>query len=253
MMHGPSCTAGGGAAPTVQPPRAPAYLASGGRPGAPARIAGRCTLIARAVHGLCPVVIACGAEWHRTYELRRVHRMAKRKSAAQVGARNKARELQAQFAVLEETRLETATRAIALQGDLVEFDAETERLVQELRAKRERRQSEMHAQLGALAEEMLETKVSKSEAAARMGLSVAEMNAARKAFNDAVRARAEASTPTTAPDRAPVQPASPPPPGVVPPAEPVDSGEAAAVVPQQSGPSEHDGGMAAVPGSPTAG
>lgn len=179
--------------------------------------------------------------------------MAKRKSAAQVEARNKARELQAQFAVLEETRLETATRAIALQEGLAAFDAETERLVEDLRAKRERRQSEMHAQLGALAEEMLETKVSKSEAAARMGLSPAEMNAARKAFNDAVRARAEASTPTAAPDTVPVPAASPSPTGAAPLAEPADGDAAAAAVPQQSGPSEYDGEMAAVSGSPAAG
>ncbi|MGW1039545.1 hypothetical protein [Streptomyces sp. NPDC002547] len=179
--------------------------------------------------------------------------MAKRKSAAQVAARNKARELQAQFAALEETRLETATRAIALQKDLAEFDAETERLVQELRAKRGRRQSEMQAQLGALAEEMLETKVSASEAAGRMGMTLPELKAARKAFNDAVRARAEASAPAAAPDGAPVPAAPLPPTGAVPPAEPGDGSAAAAVLPQQSGPSEHDGGMAAVPGSPTAG
>ncbi|MFE4829983.1 hypothetical protein [Streptomyces sp. NPDC056672] len=156
--------------------------------------------------------------------------MAKRKSAAQVEARSKARQLQAQFAVLEETRLETATKAIALQKDLAEFDAETERLVTELRAKRERRQSEMQAQLGALAEEMLETKVSASEAAARMGMPLAELRAARKAFNDAVRARADSAS-TAARDGTPV-PAFPlPPTGAVPPAEPGDGSAAAAVLP----------------------
>jgi hypothetical protein len=179
--------------------------------------------------------------------------MGKRKSAAQVEARNKARELQARFAVLEETRLETATRAIALQKDLNEFDAETERLVHELRASRERRRRQMRAQLGALAEEMLETKVTKSEAAARMGLSVTEMNAARKAFNDAVRARAEASAPAVAPSRALVPAASPAPTDAVASAELAGDSAAAAVVPQQSGRSEHDGGMAAVPVPPSAG
>ncbi|MER6684552.1 hypothetical protein [Streptomyces olivaceoviridis] len=179
--------------------------------------------------------------------------MAKRKSAAQVAARNKARELQAQFAALEETRLETATRAIALQKELAEFDDETDRLVQELRAKRARRRNERQAQLGALAEEMLETKVSASEAAARMGLTLAELKVARKAFNDAVRARAEASAPAAASDGSPVPAAPAPPTATVPTAELSDDSAAAAVLPRQSGPSEHDGGMAAVPGSPTVG
>ncbi|MGW0844155.1 hypothetical protein ACWD26_29260 [Streptomyces sp. NPDC002787] len=179
--------------------------------------------------------------------------MAKRKSAAHVAARNRARELQAQFAALENTRLETAARAIALQQDLAEHDAETDRQVQQLLAKRERRKREMVAQLGALAEEMLETKVNKPEAAARMGMSVTDMNAARKAFNDAVRARAEASTPSAAPDGAPAPAASPPPTGAASPAESVDGGAAAAVVPQQSEPSEHDSATATTPFSPTVG
>jgi hypothetical protein len=111
----------------------------------------------------------------------------------------------------------------------------------------------MLAQLGALAEDMLETKVSASEAAGRMGMTLADLKAARKAFNDAVRARAEASAPAAAPDEAPVSATPLPPTGPVPPAEPGDGSAAAAVLPQQSGPSEHDGGMAAVPGRPTVG
>ena len=195
----------------------------------------------------------CGAEWHRTYGLGRVQHMPKRMSAARVEARTKARELQAQFAVLEETRLHTATAAIALQTALAEFDAETGRQVKELRAKRERRRSEIHAQVGALAEKMLETRVSKSEAATRMNLSAGEFNAARQAFNEAVRARAEVSTATNTPDGAPGVAAALPPTGTVPPVEAAGRTAAAGVVPQQGGPSEHGEGVAAVTGSPTAG
>ncbi|QKZ20382.1 hypothetical protein [Streptomyces chartreusis] len=171
--------------------------------------------------------------------------MPKRKSGAQVAARAKARELQAKFAQLETTRLETATRAIALQESLAEHDAETERLINELRAKRERRKREMLAELGGLGEEMLETRVSPSEAAARMAMTVGQLSAARRAFNDAVQARAEASMPSVAPETAPASSTD-----AASSAGRAVGGGAAAVVPQQSGPAGHDGGGAAVPFSP---
>ncbi|MFC9818022.1 hypothetical protein ACFVJM_38905 [Streptomyces virginiae] len=122
--------------------------------------------------------------------------MAKRKSAAQIAAREKARALQAQFDVLAERRLDIATRAVAMRKDLDDFDDETQKLIEQLVAKRHTKRSAMHAQLGALAVEMIDTKVSRSEAAGRLGMTLTEMNAARKAFDDAVRARAEVpSTP----------------------------------------------------------
>ncbi|WP_158761520.1 hypothetical protein [Streptomyces sp. NRRL S-146] len=81
-----------------------------------------------------------------------------------------------------------------MRKDLDDFDDETQKLIAQLVAKRHTKRSAMHAQLGALADEMLDTKVSKSEAAGRLGMTLTEMNAARKAFDDAVRARAEASS-----------------------------------------------------------
>ncbi|MFE3610483.1 hypothetical protein [Streptomyces goshikiensis] len=125
--------------------------------------------------------------------------MAKRKSAAQIAAREQARVLQAQFDVLAERRLDIATRAVAMRKDLDDFDDETQILIEQLVAKRHTKRSAMHAQLGALAVEMIDTKVSRSEAAGRLGMTLSEMNAARKAFDDAVRARAEVpSTPAPA-------------------------------------------------------
>ncbi|MGP3750089.1 hypothetical protein [Streptomyces sp. IBSNAI001] len=132
--------------------------------------------------------------------------MAKRKSAAQIAAREQARALQAQFDVLAERRLDIATRAVAMRKDLDDFDDETQKLIEQLMAKRDKKRSEMHAQLGALAVEMIDTKVSKSEAAGRLGMTLTEMNAARKAFDDAVRARAEASSTPAPPAPAPAEP-----------------------------------------------
>lgn len=123
-----------------------------------------------------------------------VHHVSKRKSAGQIEARARARELQAEFDRMAERRVDIATQAIALQKDLENFDAETERQLSELLNRRNQRRAEKHARLGAVANEMLGTKVSRSEAAGRMGMTVAGMNAARKAFDDAKRARTEPAT-----------------------------------------------------------
>ncbi|WP_228983375.1 hypothetical protein [Streptomyces sp. DH12] len=142
--------------------------------------------------------------------------MAKRKSAALIAAREKARALQAQFDVLAERRLDIATRAVAMRKDLDDFDDETQRLIEQLLAKRDKKRSEKHAQLGALAVEMIDTRVSRSEAAGRLGMTLAELNAARKAFDDAVRARAEASSTPVPPAPASAEPVATPDVGPVP-------------------------------------
>lgn len=137
--------------------------------------------------------------------------MGKRKSSAQIEARAKARELQAQYDVLAGRREEIATQAVLLQSNLSDFDAETEQLLSQLQAKRDDKRAEMLAQLGSLAVKMINTKVSRAEAAGRLGLSVAELNAARKAFDDALQARAEESASSSpAPDTTSVDGGSPP-------------------------------------------
>ncbi|MET9936174.1 hypothetical protein [Streptomyces sp. NPDC006324] len=59
---------------------------------------------------------------------------------------------------------------------------------------------------------MTDTKVNKSEAAGRLGMSLSELNAARRAFDEAVRVRAEApgipALPVSSPSEAVSLPAS---------------------------------------------
>ncbi|MER7688723.1 hypothetical protein [Streptomyces sp. NPDC097610] len=171
--------------------------------------------------------------------------MGKRKGSRSIAAREAARALQAQWDVMGTRRLEIATQAVELREGMAEFDEETERLVKELQAKRARQRAAMHAQLGALADEMIDTRVSKTEAAGRLGMTVPEMGAARKAFNEAVQARATGSVPG---------PAAPSLSGdVAASAEGAAVGAAAVAVPPQGSPAGYGDAMAAASVTPSAG
>lgn len=132
-----------------------------------------------------------------------------RRSSKAVQAREAARAKAARFRELEDERLRIAELAILIQEEIDEFDEETERRVAKLREERSTQLVEKRQKLDALVVEMIDTEIPAQEASERLGMSVGQVRAAKKSFDQTVAAHAEAPvTETTAPDTTPttVQP-----------------------------------------------
>ncbi|MFF8387725.1 hypothetical protein ACF053_29365 [Streptomyces kanasensis] len=106
-------------------------------------------------------------------------------------AREAAREKAARFRELENERLRIAEAAILIQEEIDDFDAETERRVAKLREERNSQLVEKRQKLDALVVEMLDTEVPAQEASERLGMSVGQVRAAKKSFEQMVAALAE--------------------------------------------------------------
>ncbi|WP_432138595.1 hypothetical protein [Streptomyces sp. bgisy154] len=153
-----------------------------------------------------------------------------RKSKA-VLAREAAREKAARFRERENDRLRIAEEAILIQEEIDDFDAETERRVAKLREERNSQLVEKRQRLDALVVEMLDTEIPAQEASERLGMSVGQVRAAKKSFEQMVAALAEnpaddATTPASAPaaDASAGDAAAPP----APPADETDTAAPAA-------------------------
>ncbi|MFI7396176.1 hypothetical protein [Streptomyces tendae] len=114
-----------------------------------------------------------------------------RRSSRAVQAREAARERNARFRELEDERLRIAEAAILIQDEIADFDEETERRVAKLREERNSQLIEKRQQLDALVVEMLDTEVPAQEASERLGMSVGQVRAAKKSFEQTVAALAE--------------------------------------------------------------
>lgn len=117
-----------------------------------------------------------------------------RRSSRAVQARETAREKAARFREQEDARLLIAEKAILLQEEIDDFDAETERRVAKLREERNGQLVEKRGQLDALVVEMLDTDIPAQQASERLGMSVTQVRAAKRSFDQAVAALAEQST-----------------------------------------------------------
>ncbi|WP_329020867.1 hypothetical protein [Streptomyces sp. NBC_01601] len=117
-----------------------------------------------------------------------------RRSSRAVQARETAREKAARFREQEDERLRIAEKAILLQEEIDDFDAETERRVAKLREERNGQLVEKRGQLDALVVEMLDTEIPAQQASERLGMSVTQVRAAKRSFDQAVAALAEQST-----------------------------------------------------------
>ncbi|MFH8642083.1 hypothetical protein [Streptomyces goshikiensis] len=109
-------------------------------------------------------------------------------------AREAAREKAARFRELEDERLRIAEAAILMQEDIDDFDEETERRVAKLREERNSQLGEKRQKLDALVVEMLDTEIPAQEASERLGMSVGQVRAAKKSFEQTVAALAETPT-----------------------------------------------------------
>ncbi|MEU6618579.1 hypothetical protein [Streptomyces parvus] len=108
-------------------------------------------------------------------------------------AREAAREKAARFRELEDERLRIAESAILIQEEIDDFDEETERRVAKLREERNSQLGEKRQKLDALVVEMLDTEIPAQEASERLGMSVGQVRAAKKSFEQTVAALAEIS------------------------------------------------------------
>ncbi|MFF3982922.1 hypothetical protein [Streptomyces sp. NPDC001828] len=106
-------------------------------------------------------------------------------------AREAAREKAARFRELEDERLRIAEAAILIQEEIDDFDEETERRVAKLREERNSQLGEKRQKLDALVVEMLDTEIPAQEASERLGMSVGQVRAAKKSFEQTVAALAE--------------------------------------------------------------
>ncbi|MGW5048371.1 hypothetical protein [Streptomyces griseoluteus] len=106
-------------------------------------------------------------------------------------AREAAREKAARFRELEDERLRIAEAAILIQEEIDDFDEETERRVAKLREERNSQLGEKRQKLDALVVEMLDTEIPAQEASERLGMSVGQVRAAKKSFEQMVAALAE--------------------------------------------------------------
>ena len=106
-------------------------------------------------------------------------------------AREAAREKAARFRELEDERLRIAESAILIQEEIDDFDEETERRVAKLREERNSQLSEKRQKLDALVVEMLDTEIPAQEASERLGMSVGQVRAAKRSFEQTVAALAE--------------------------------------------------------------
>ncbi|MFF2928122.1 hypothetical protein ACFVTP_38015 [Streptomyces celluloflavus] len=109
-------------------------------------------------------------------------------------AREAAREKAARFRELEDERLRIAEAAILIQEEIDDFDEETERRVAKLREERNSQLGEKRQKLDALVVEMLDTEIPAQEASERLGMSVGQVRAAKKSFEQTVAALAETPT-----------------------------------------------------------
>lgn len=109
-----------------------------------------------------------------------------RRSSRAVQAREAAREKAARFREQEDERLRIAQEAILLQEEIDEFDAETERLVAELRERRGGQLVGKRQKLEALVVDMLDTEIPAQQAAERLGMTVGQVRAAKRSFEQAV-------------------------------------------------------------------
>ncbi|MFG2162825.1 hypothetical protein [Streptomyces olivaceus] len=124
-----------------------------------------------------------------------------RRSSRTVQAREAARERAARFVKQEEERVRIAGDAILLQDEIADFDAETERRVTKLREERDAQLAEKREKFDALVVEMLDTEIPAQQAAERLGVSVGQVRAAKRSFDQAVAAHAGQGTePPTAED-----------------------------------------------------
>ncbi|MFE2529921.1 hypothetical protein ACFXEL_37485 [Streptomyces sp. NPDC059382] len=108
-------------------------------------------------------------------------------------AREAAREKAARFLELEDERLRIAESAILIQEEIDDFDEETERRVAKLREERNSQLGEKRQKLDALVVEMLDTEIPAQEASERLGMSVGQVRAAKRSFEQTVAALAESS------------------------------------------------------------
>ncbi|MEU3218731.1 hypothetical protein [Streptomyces sp. NPDC006971] len=108
-------------------------------------------------------------------------------------AREAAREKAARFREQEDERLRIAESAILIQEEIDDFDEETERRVAKLREERNSQLVEKRQKLDALVVEMLDTEIAAQEASERLGMSVGQVRAAKKSFEQTVAALAESS------------------------------------------------------------
>lgn len=124
-----------------------------------------------------------------------------RRSSRAVQAREAARERAARFVKQEEERVRIAGDAILLQEEIDDFDAETEQRVAKLREERDAQLAAKREKFDALVVEMLDTEIPAQQAAERLGLSVGQVRAAKRNFDQAVAAHAGRGTkPPTAED-----------------------------------------------------
>lgn len=114
-----------------------------------------------------------------------------RRSSRAVQAREVAREKAARFRELEDERLRIAESAILIQEEIDDFDEETERRVAKLREERNSQLTEKRQRLDALVVEMIDTEIPAQEASERLGMSVSQVRAAKKSFEQTVAAVAE--------------------------------------------------------------
>ncbi|MEU5091037.1 hypothetical protein [Streptomyces sp. NPDC021356] len=106
-------------------------------------------------------------------------------------AREAAREKAARFRELENERLRIAESAILIQEEIDDFDEETERRVAKLREERNSQLGEKRQKLDALVVEMLDTEIPAQEVSERLGMSVGQVRAAKRSFEQTVAALAE--------------------------------------------------------------
>ncbi|MFJ5645874.1 hypothetical protein [Streptomyces sp. NPDC093223] len=125
-----------------------------------------------------------------------------RRSSRQVQARETAREKASRFRELEEERLRIAEEVILLQEEIADFDAETERRVAALREDRRKKLVEKRGRVDALVVDMLDTEVPAQQAAERLDMSVGQVRAAKRNFDQAVAALAVEAPSEQAPDDA---------------------------------------------------
>ncbi|MEV8107314.1 hypothetical protein [Streptomyces sp. NPDC088135] len=116
-----------------------------------------------------------------------------RRSSRAVQAREAAREKAARFREQEDERLRIAQETILLQDEIDEFDEETERLVAELRERRDGQLVVKRQKLEALVVDMLDTEIPTQQAAERLGMTVGQVRAAKRSFEQAVASLAAQS------------------------------------------------------------
>ncbi|PBC72376.1 hypothetical protein BX261_7249 [Streptomyces sp. 2321.6] len=116
----------------------------------------------------------------------------KRKSAKAIQARKAAAELAAQFQAAEAARLDIAAQRMLLDQQITEFEEETERQVEALRARREKLTAEKRATAERLVVKMLDTGVNQAEAAQRLGITVDQVRTAKASVDQRAVAAAAA-------------------------------------------------------------